>query len=839
MGAMFRSEEMALCQLFIQPEAAYTSVSELGEAGSVQFRDLNPDVNAFQRKFVNEVRRCDEMERKLRYIEAEVNKDGVHVPAVKEPPRAPNPREIIDLEAHLEKTENEILELSHNAVNLKQNYLELTELKHVLEKTEAFFIAQEEIGMDSMTKSLIVDEAGQQAATRGRLGFVAGVVQRERVPAFERMLWRISRGNVFLRRAELDKPLEDPATGNEIYKTVFVAFFQGEQLKSRIKKVCTGFHASLYPCPPSNTERQDMVKGVRTRLEDLNMVLNQTRDHRQRVLASVAKELASWSIMVRKMKAIYHTLNLFNMDVTKKCLIGECWVPTADLPNVQKALADGSNACGSSIPSFLNCIEADEEPPTFNRTNRFTRGFQNLIDSYGVASYRECNPALYTIITFPFLFAVMFGDLGHGFIMALFGGWMVAKEVSLAAKKSNNEIWNIFFAGRYIILLMGCFSMYTGLVYNDIFSKSMNIFGSSWTIPYDNETMKENAALTLDPVDSYINVPYFIGIDPIWQTADNKIIFLNSYKMKLSIIFGVLHMIFGVCMSVVNYNFFKRRYSIVLEFLPQVIFLCLLFLYMVFMMFYKWVAYSTFSEDQAYTQACAPSVLILFINMMLFSSDTPEPGCKEFMFEGQGQIQMAFVLVALCCIPVMLFGKPLYLLAASKRKKNVKPENSNGSVNPGIEMQEQTDITEESIPKPAPKESHDHDEEPFSEVMIHQAIHTIEYVLSTISHTASYLRLWALSLAHAELSEVLWNMVLTFGLKDHNYIGAIKLYVAFCFWALFTLAILVMMEGLSAFLHTLRLHWVEFMSKFYTGLGYIFQPFCFKTILEQDDNKDD
>ncbi|XP_038223246.1 V-type proton ATPase 116 kDa subunit a1 [Zerene cesonia] len=833
MGAMFRSEEMALCQLFIQPEAAYTSVSELGEAGSVQFRDLNPDVNAFQRKFVNEVRRCDEMERKLRYIEAEVHKDKVHVPAVKDMPRAPNPREIIDLEAHLEKTENEILELSHNAINLKQNYLELTELKHVLEKTEAFFMAQEEIGMDSLTKSLISDEMGQQAATRGRLGFVAGVVQRERVPAFERMLWRISRGNVFLRRAELDKPLEDPTSGNEIYKTVFVAFFQGEQLKSRIKKVCTGFHASLYPCPPSNAERQDMVKGVRTRLEDLNMVLNQTRDHRQRVLVSVAKELQCWSIMVRKMKAIYHTLNLFNMDVTKKCLIGECWVPTADLPNVQKALADGSNACGSSIPSFLNCIETDEVPPTFNRTNRFTRGFQNLIDSYGVASYRECNPALYTIITFPFLFAVMFGDLGHGMIMAMFGAWMVIKEVSLGAKKSNNEIWNIFFAGRYIILLMGLFSMYTGLVYNDIFSKSMNIFGTSWFIPYDNETLEHNAAMTLDPRDSYTNVPYFIGIDPIWQTADNKIIFLNSYKMKLSIIFGVVHMIFGVCMSVVNYNFFKRRYSIILEFLPQVIFLCLLFLYMVFMMFYKWVAYSTFSEDQAYTQGCAPSVLILFINMMLFSSNEPEPGCKEFMFEGQGQLQRVFVLVALACIPVMLLGKPLYLLAT--KKKDDKPEQANGNV-PGIELQEQTDIS--ATPKPAKAESHDHEDEAFSEVMIHQAIHTIEYVLSTISHTASYLRLWALSLAHAELSEVLWNMVLAMGLKTEGYVGAIKLYVAFCFWALFTLAILVMMEGLSAFLHTLRLHWVEFMSKFYAGLGYIFQPFCFKTILEQEDNEE-
>lgn len=42
MGAMFRSEEMALCQMFIQPEAAYTSVSELGETGAVQFRDVCP-----------------------------------------------------------------------------------------------------------------------------------------------------------------------------------------------------------------------------------------------------------------------------------------------------------------------------------------------------------------------------------------------------------------------------------------------------------------------------------------------------------------------------------------------------------------------------------------------------------------------------------------------------------------------------------------------------------------------------------------------------------------------------------------------------------------------------
>ncbi|XP_026322530.1 V-type proton ATPase 116 kDa subunit a-like [Hyposmocoma kahamanoa] len=806
MGTMFRSEEMVLCQLFVQSEAAYVSMYELGEAGVAQFRDLNPHVNDFQRRYVTEVRRCSEMERKLRWVGGELPEPP---PPAKSAPHSLTPREINILEERIDYIESEIQEITRNARNLKSDYLALNELKLLIEKTQTFF---QDHGAHRKISASVQQN---NDAVYAHLGFIAGVVATARVPAFEKMLWRISHGNIFFKQAQIDEPFKDPNSGHPLQKTVFVVFFHGEQIKMRVKKVCHGFKATLYPCPATYKEQQEMLAGVVCRIKDLEMVLEQTEHHRRLVLANIAKDFSTWMMAVRKEKAIYHTLNMFSMDIVKKCLIAECWVPKEDITIVQKALDNGVKASGSPIPSILHYVPTRETPPTFNRTNKFTKGFQNLIDSYGIATYREVNPALYTIITFPFLFAVMFGDLGHGIIMTTFASIVVFYEKKFLKEKSDNEVWNIFFGGRYIILLMGIFSMYTGLIYNDMFSKSLNIFGSTWTHSHDTSVLGNHSSLILNPTYDYTGSPYPLGIDPVWQFAENNIIYLNSFKMKLSIIFGVIHMAFGVTMSVVNFNYFKKPELIFLQYIPQILFLLLLFWYLCILMFMKWIMYSAdLGVDVAYGTSCAPSVLILFINMMLMKKSTVKESCKEYMYDGQETLQKTFLAFAFLCVPVMLFGKPIYMVWEKRKRKQYRQ---------GVESGDTTEV------------ANTHNSEAMGELLITQAIHTIEYVLGTVSHTASYLRLWALSLAHAQLSAVLWQRVLKMGLSGRSAADAIVLYVIFGVWAFFTLAILVLMEGLSAFLHTLRLHWVEFMSKFYDGQGYLFTPFSFAAILENDE----
>ena len=193
-------------------------------------------------------------------------------------------------------------------------------------------------------------------------------------------------------------------------------------------------------------------------------VLDNTRNARRTELNKVAENITLWTITVKKEKAIYHTMNMFNYDVNRKALIAEGWCPTLSINSVQYTLRgitvsplntkpeqfgpffmlapSKQERTGSTIPPILNELATKKTPPTYHRTNKFTESFQDIIDAYGMASYQEVNPGLFTVITFPFLFAMMFGDFGHGTIMTIFAAWMVIKEKQLMSKDWG-EVWVI------------------------------------------------------------------------------------------------------------------------------------------------------------------------------------------------------------------------------------------------------------------------------------------------------------------------------------------------------------------------------------------------------------
>lgn len=63
---------------------------------------------------------------------------------------------------------------------------------------------------------------------------------------------------------------------------------------------------------------------------------------------------------------------------------------------------------GGTIPSFMNTIPTKETPPTLIRTNKFTEGFQNIVDAYGVGSYQEVNPGWKPVFASLYILCILY-----------------------------------------------------------------------------------------------------------------------------------------------------------------------------------------------------------------------------------------------------------------------------------------------------------------------------------------------------------------------------------------------------------------------------------------------
>lgn len=813
---------MSMVQLYIPTEISRESIYSLGKLGKVEFRDLNKNVNQFQRLFVDEIRKLDNVERQYRYLIKVMEEHGINPIenlAVDYEANIKNPLSTAQLEeicSSAELFEKRVSELSDSADDLMKKQADLKQHQQVLFAAEEYFNSEDTRNLIDLSEAPYSPQMSGETLEGGvfaevESNFITGVIPREKVPILEKILWRVLRGNLLFKTTEIESKMYDSKAKEFVDKNSFIIFSHGELILSRIRKICESLDADLYSVNVDSKLRLNQQKQTNDKLTDITNVLETTNLTLLTELRVLSSEIDNWVKCIKLEKSVYTTMNKCHYDLGRKCLISEGWVPSDEVAVVQETLEDCSTRFSgdaeSVFPIVMNVVATTKTPPTYHRTNKFTEAYQAMCDSYGIATYREVNAALPTSATFPFLFAVMFGDMGHGFIMFLSALVLVLNEKTISRMK-RDEIFDMAYSGRYILLMMGFFSMYTGFLYNDIFSISMTLFKSGWAWP---SKWKEGELIEAHQVGTYI-----AGLDPAWHGAENALLFSNSYKMKLSILLGFIHMSYSYVFSLVNALHFKSLIDIVGNFIPGFIFMHGIFGYLTICIVYKWCI------DWVAIEKPAPSLLNMLINMFL------SPGkVDDELYPGQATVQVFLLLAALVCVPCLLLIKPLWFKHQESKKRYISLSNT--------EIDEENTSDENNLLSNVDiTEDEEHEEHTFGDVMIHQVIHTIEFCLNCVSHTASYLRLWALSLAHAQLSSVLWSMTIGGSFKITGFGGSIFIFFMFGMWFVLTVCILVVMEGTSAMLHALRLHWVESMSKFFEGEGTPFEPYSFSSILAED-----
>lgn len=570
------------------------------------------------------------------------------------------------------------------------------------------------------------DNIYNEKNTESAIKMLAGVIKTEDQFKMQRMLYRITRGRAtvtFYSFPDIDKNLSNMSSlfseqNQEIAnnlnnkegfsskniefdfgkKSIFIIFFPSSGIEniilSKIIRTCEVFQASRYNIPNAYT----LTEKIKEISNDIDSSLNYLKSSHEAINEYIKSKVnlednnqpgkyQLYKLYFKKEKMMYQAKSF--CVLRDNFLDAEIFISPSNFKLLLLTIENMyKNNEGKIFPVFEDVGDKDSRSsllyednynakitlPTLIKTNEFTWIFQEIVNLYGIPRYQEINPALFTIITFPFLFGVMFGDIGHGGLLLAFGIYLCLFVYKSQVIKTSLYT---FYRARYLILLMGIFAFYCGWMYNDFFSLPIGIFGSCYdNYYYNNATSKLEIinSNTFDNINTNIlasdihvklsseNCVYPFGVDPKWHSASNELSFMNSLKMKLSVIFGVIHMLLGITMKGLNSLYFGSKTEFIFEFIPQIIFMTFLFGYMNIMIIIKWC--TDWSDKKP------PSIISLLLNIFLkLGSVEGKPLYGDIDGSTQEGIHKFIFIVCMICVPLMLIPKPIINYCKTKNNK--------------------------------------------------------------------------------------------------------------------------------------------------------------------------
>ena len=692
----------------------------------IEFIDITENDLEAKKSFAPSIKRCENIEIKLNELEKFANEFNIpidHYKEYKEFKAALNKdqqkRQVKD-NSYFDFVENEILEEYKTICDLYESYNKIKEnliieiqRKITLEKyfslTAATIIDQNNphgkrkssinnniILNSKESNKNVINNILNQSMSNASVDSIVRENQYESITGLcfakdelrmKRMIFRVSHDKVLCTYFDAEFPEEFKP--KEPMK-IFVMFCPKiDYLIAKMIKVCDVYNCPRFDVPDNYLGNADSYAGhVMEILPDISEKILEHKNYlfeAKKSLKSyledyilIKKRLQLYKIYFKREKLIY--LNLSKCNCGDNFIDGEIWVLQKNFEKLQNAIS--SSFDDDSTATFIDLKDYGMDRPTYIEVNEFTYPFQEIVNQYGIPNYHEINPGYFTIITFPFLFGIMFGDIGHGLILLVItlylfylanknrrniNGAINSDELPLNNLNNNNinildsnddSMLKSFVQYRYFFLLCSIFAIFCGFMYNEFFAIPLNLFGTCYT-------SEKNGELILEKIKGEKCV-YPIGLDPSWIGSNNELTFSNSLKMKLSIIVGVLHMMLGIFIRGINNLNKKNMIAFYFEFIPQFLFMGLMFGYLITMIYYKWgTDYDNNTDD-------APSLLSIMINMAIKLGEIDgEPLFESFLGFSQESINQMILVFCILLVPVMLFVKPIQFYLRKSRTKGI------------------------------------------------------------------------------------------------------------------------------------------------------------------------
>ena len=270
-------------------------------------------------------------------------------------------------------------------------------------------------------------------------------------------------------------------------------------------------------------------------------------------------------------------------------------------------------------------------PPTSFKTNDMLEFHQITVDTYKYATYGEINPAIFQVVSFPFLYAVMYGDYGHGFIFFLLGAGLCLFEGPLRKIPSMKGL----LVTRYFWLMMGFFACYNGLIYNEFFAINNDWFGTCYDVK--GFVPDEGVINYKTPVDNVCVYPF--GMDPSQALSTGYLTFTNNIKEKLAVIIAYFHLNLGIFINALNCIYFGKWAKLTFDIITGFLIFLGLIGYMIVLIYVKWWypvdPYTpppiTIPQD-VLSISTSPSIITLLIGDVMGLTGFAEPNDPDLLW---------------------------------------------------------------------------------------------------------------------------------------------------------------------------------------------------------------